>query len=231
MKTMYFYLATNTAIGIIIGLFILLIAVFIYLGWFALDPKEYPWDNDENDIMKTRLTPDELINNSRGYKNRVKQTISFIDPTDMLGRVADCGEANMLKLKIELHFGIIVETLDWNFNDVIKPEGRYDTILAFEVLEHVYNPLTFLLTVRNWLNKDGCIYLSTPRIWPQCMRSPHHFHEIPTDRLMWLFEEAGLKIVKQGKVRFGTVWYRHLLGPENMLRYFFKTRIYKLVKE
>jgi SAM-dependent methyltransferase len=183
--------------------------------------------------MRTRLDtnelwPDKLPNS---FLNRAKETIRFINP---VGKIADCGEDNPLKHMIQDYFELEITSLDWNFNEplrVAKNVVKYDTILALEVLEHLFNPLVFLNSLKRLLTDDGTIYLSTPCQWPQIIKAIHHYHEIPTDRLMWLFDEAELKIIRKGKTTIAGSWYNHIYGIRPILRYFQKTRIYQLQKK
>jgi SAM-dependent methyltransferase len=114
--------------------------------------------------------------------------------------------------------------------DYIEFDVTYDTILCFEVLEHLFNPLLFLEQLKKLLKKDGVIYLSTPYQCPQILKAIHHYHEIPTDRLMWLFDAANLKIIESGKLTIAGNWYNHISGLRPFMRYFQKTRIYKITK-
>jgi hypothetical protein len=178
--------------------------------------------------MKTKLDVKLMRMMPNAYRNRIRRTITWINPSDMIGSVCDCGETNPLKEEIEKHFDIKLDSKDWDFNKSIGKQSKYNTILAFEVLEHIYNPLVFLNQIKGLLKSDGVIYLSTPRVFPQWLRSEYHFHEIPTDRLKWLFDEAGLKVVEEGKISLRGDWYHYLWGFRPFLRGFWRTRIYKL---
>jgi SAM-dependent methyltransferase len=178
--------------------------------------------------MKTELDTETLWTITHAIRNRIRRTIAFIDPEDLKGKIADCGETNPMKEGIEKHFNVTIKSHDWNFNFPSLTIYAYNTVLAFEVLEHIYNPLTFLYSVKRMIRPGGVIYLSTPRTWPQWNMIQFHYHEIPTDRLMWLFEEAGLKIVRSGKISLRGDWYHYLWGFRPFLRGFWKTRIYKL---
>jgi hypothetical protein len=183
--------------------------------------------------MRTKLDTKLMRMMPHAYRNRINRTIAWIDKEDLRGftgqgSLADCGETNPLKEEMERYFNISIDSLDYNFNYRFGYYKEYNTIFAFEVLEHCYNPLVFLETIKNLIDENGVIYLSTPRVWPQWLRSEYHFHEIPTDRLMWLFEEAGLKVVKKGKISLRGDWYHYLIGIRPILRGFWKTRIYKL---
>ena len=173
-------------------------------------------------LNKQELFPDKLSNS---FLNRAKNTIDFIESVDLPS--CDCGEDNPLKRMIKDHFNKEICSYDVDF-DYEKMQGRYKTVFCFELLEHLYNPLFFLNNIKNMLLPDGIIYLSTPYQRPQLLKSIHHFHEIPDDRLMWLFNEAGLKILKQKRIAIAGNWYDHIHGIRPILRYFQKTRIYKL---
>lgn len=169
-------------------------------------------------LKKEDLYPKKFPNS---FLNRVKETKEFLD--DIEFPACDCGENNPMKEMINPN----ITSINVDF-DRDKFPGQWKTITCFEVLEHLYNPLFFLENLKKALLPGGYIYLSTPYQFPQFLKAVHHFHEIPTDRLMWLFNEAGLKIVKEGKVTIAGNWYNHIRGFRPLLRYFQKTRIYKL---
>lgn len=173
-------------------------------------------------LNKLELWPEKLPNS---FTNRIKETIEFIE---LRGNVMDCGENNPMKEAIESHFDKKIDSVDWNFNEKCLYKRKYDTILCFEVLEHVMNPLLFLNELKKMLKPKGVVYLSTPHQYPQILKAIHHYHEIPTDRLMWLFDESGLTIKEKGKVTIAGNWYNHIFGIRPILRYFQKSRIYKI---
>ena len=174
-------------------------------------------------MKPTRLAKDELFPNKlpNSFVNRAKQTIEFID--EIIFPACDCGENNPLKEMMDSN----IKSVNVDFDRDNFP-GAWLTITCFEVLEHLYNPLFFLENLKETLLPGGYIYLSTPYQIPQLLKAIHHFHEIPTDRLMWLFDEAGLAVAKQGKVTIAGNWYNHIHGIRPCLRYFQKSRIYKL---
>lgn len=185
---------------------------------------------DSKKIRSFRLSTDDLWPEKlpSSFLNRVSDTIDFIKPE---GGVADCGEDNPMKHYIESYFNITIDSLNWDFNHGQIRSVQYDTILCFEVLEHLMNPLLFLKEISDMLLPGGKIYLSTPYLWPQILKGGHHYHEIPTDRLMWLFEEAGLKVVRSGRVSIAGSLIYHLKGIRPLLRYFQYSRIYELCLE
>lgn len=181
--------------------------------------------------MKTRLAHDELWPGKLpdSFLNRASGTVRWLATQQLQGkRIADCGEDNPLKNIISSRLGLEIETINWDFNHQCPINEKYDVILCFEVLEHLFNPLLFLESLKGLLNENGIICLSTPYHCPQMLKTPRHYHEIPSDRIMWLFEAAGLKAEEVVKIRTSGKWYRHLYGIRPVMRYFQKTRLYRL---
>jgi len=181
--------------------------------------------------MKTRLKREELWPDElpQSFFNRAIETIQYLKNEPFGGRsIVDIGEDNPLKGMIEAGLSVKIDSFNADFDNMFRCGKKYDVILCFEVLEHLFNPLSFLEQLKCMLNKNGVIYLSTPYQYPQCLKAVHHFHEIPTDRLMWLFDAAGLTVVEMKKITIAGNWYNHLTGIRPMLRYFQKTRLFKL---
>jgi 2-polyprenyl-3-methyl-5-hydroxy-6-metoxy-1,4-benzoquinol methylase len=65
------------------------------------------------------------------------------------------------------------------------PAAPYDTITAFDVLEHLREPRAFLDRLRSWLVPGGTLALTLPdvsSIYPRLMRR-HWFYYAPSDHL------------------------------------------------
>ena len=58
--------------------------------------------------------------------------------------------------------------LEQDFSQISKilESSAYKTIICFNVLEHVYNPIKVLENLVNLLQKDGFLHISTPISWP-----------------------------------------------------------------
>lgn len=94
--------------------------------------------------------------------------------------------------------------------DIIKNEGRFEVIVAADVLEHVYEPLSVLSAMKRFLREDGYIIVSLPHVghsaihacllqedfeyrdWGLLDRTHIRFFGIKN--IQALFENAGLKI-------------------------------------
>lgn len=88
-----------------------------------------------------------------------------------------------------------------------EPPRRYDTITAFDVLEHTIAPVEFLERVREWLVPDGTLALTLPdvgSIYPQLIMRKHWFYYLPNDHLHYfnpttarvLLEQNGFRVEK-----------------------------------
>ena len=93
----------------------------------------------------------------------------------------------------------------------IKQEGQFEVVVAADVLEHVYEPLSVLTAMKDFLTEDGYIVISLPHIghsaihacllqedfeyrdWGLLDRTHIRFFGIKN--IQALFEKAGLKII------------------------------------
>ena len=84
---------------------------------------------------------------------------------ELKGRVLDIGEENELKCLMEEWGDVEIDsTFRCDFNKTLRSNGgSYDTVLCFEVMEHLMNPAHFMTLLWAILKKDGVLYLTTPR--------------------------------------------------------------------
>jgi 2-polyprenyl-3-methyl-5-hydroxy-6-metoxy-1,4-benzoquinol methylase len=91
-----------------------------------------------------------------------------------------------------------------------SPPRQYDTITAFDVLEHTIRPTDFLDRVRTWLVPDGTLALTLPDVssaYPQWIMRRHWFYYLPNDHLHYfdpstvraLLEQRGFRVEKVGR--------------------------------
>ncbi|MDQ3986392.1 MAG: class I SAM-dependent methyltransferase [Actinomycetota bacterium] len=127
---------------------------------------------------------------------------------------------------------------DLNLQDWKLPEGRYDAVVAIEVLEHVENPSAFIRNARKIVKPGGVVLVTTPNVISvesrkRMLRSGEfaffgigelhhsgHLSILP----YWLMEELVrkegfevLEMVFMGRqklfFRQGRQWWKHLLIP------------------
>ncbi len=76
--------------------------------------------------------------------------------------------------------------------DLEPLDGSFEVVTAFEVLEHLYNPLHALLEVKRLLaGEDARLFVSMPLRKPIFLASPDHFHEMTRSEALSLFTRAG----------------------------------------
>lgn len=122
--------------------------------------------------------------------------------------VLDIGPPNALARVMATRFGVDIENtgrhdLDREPLHAFR-SGPYATITAFEILEHVLNPLWVLDGCRQVLHPDGVLYLSVPRrsAWEWLFgKCDEHFHEFARDELAWLVDKAGFDAVRWVELR------------------------------
>lgn len=77
-------------------------------------------------------------------------------------------------------------------------DNAFDSILCNQVLEHVFNPESFLKEINRVLKPGGKILLSVPFVWDE-HEQPFDYARYSTFGLNHLFNNAGLEIVKHKK--------------------------------
>lgn len=85
----------------------------------------------------------------------IGELAEFIDPEKYFGSDKDVESVNMAKRKYPHHTFYKLE----GYCDIYK---EFDTVVALAVLEHVENPVDFLIYLKSLLKKEGSIVLTTP---------------------------------------------------------------------
>ncbi len=128
--------------------------------------------------------------------------LAAIRPHARPGRWLDVGAATGHFVEAAVLAGIAAEGCELSGSAVERARGRgltmhhaavedftptapYDTITAFDVLEHLREPRAFLDRLRRWLAPGGTLALTLPdvsSIYPRLMRR-HWFYYAPSDHL------------------------------------------------
>jgi len=179
---------------------------------------------------------------TRGYHKRfLKNNKSFAPNTKVLDLGCGTGEfiAELKERGCEV-FGVdfdreAIETAKnkfglknvypLSFEEFFKKQDlpKFDIITAFEVIEHLTNPLFFMSNVKGLLKDDGRVVLSTPcreRVLPNLNNwdfPPHHFLRWNQTSVSNIFYKIGLKIseisyVEEFKILSETVMGRFETG-------------------
>ena len=96
----------------------------------------------------------------------------------------------------------------------------YPTVWIFEVIEHLMNPLLFMLRLRNYCDNRTRIFITYPRHSVSLFWAPNHFHEMDKFRFRHLVESAGYEIVKHKKKILYRKWSSYFKGLRPLCRLF-----------
>lgn len=98
-----------------------------------------------------------------------------------------------------------------NWPELLEKENKFEVLVAADVLEHVYEPLTVLKAMKGFLNKEGYMVISLPHIGHSVIHAclleedfeygdsglldRTHIRFFGIKNIQKLFEDAGMKIV------------------------------------
>ncbi|MBC8346023.1 MAG: methyltransferase domain-containing protein [Candidatus Marinimicrobia bacterium] len=160
-------------------------------------------------------------------KIRWSKTLEFIGICDKTKSGLDIGDRTSFTIELENVFGCTFKNTNIDL-DTGKIKGKYDVITAFEIIEHLYNPLWCLEQIRQGLSENGRLYLSTPLGKPYFLWAPGHFHEMHQERLHSLFKRAQFRIIRQNIFRIHPTYF-YFTGFRPFIRGIFeKVQIYEL---
>jgi SAM-dependent methyltransferase len=133
--------------------------------------------------------------------------------------ILDIGEPNLITGGLNKYLWNVTNTEgDLNFPGWL-PDGKFQFVFCFEVLEHLQNPLLFLREVRDRMPDGGKLYLTTPMESLRMLRMPFHFIEYDRYRLMSLFDLSGcFRIEEIGITGSGYPWFIFWRGLRPFLR-------------
>jgi len=131
----------------------------------------------------------------------------------------DIGEYNPRVKYLAEKMGLEIKTIDTDdFNwDKIK-ERDCKRIFAFEIIEHLQNPLFFMNELKKVISKDGYIYVIIP-CNPRCLWHKMHFFEMNRKHFeKWILNPLDLKIIRYQKIYFIPSWRAYLIGVRPLIR-------------
>ena len=111
------------------------------------------------------------------------------------GKILDVGERNPAGTRLENVFNVLLDNTKGDLDeDFFIPIKKYDLIIMSHVIEHLFNPLSCLMKLKNRLSQDGRIIVFTP--WAskslKINWSDIHYHEIDEYRMKKLIKRCGL---------------------------------------
>ena len=178
------------------------------------------------DYFKNKI--DKEYANKPATKIRWDKTLEFMGSGKNIKSALDIGDRTGLTEMMEDKYGVKFDNTQGDL-DKIELKGSYDLVTSFEVLEHLFNPLFNLVQIKNILNPNGRLILSTPLAKPRILWSEEHFHEMSKNSIQALFEAAGLKVLRENHFRVYPVTF-YFKGIRPLLRLIYdKIQIYELV--
>jgi hypothetical protein len=163
---------------------------------------------------------------------RWRKTLEFLRGSSLSGaslsRGLDMGDRTPFTASLEQHFECPFENTTVDL-DLEALSGSFGVVTAFEVLEHLYNPLHALLEVKRILaGEDARLFVSMPLWKPAFLASPDHFHEMTRSEALLLFTRAGFSVLRSAEFRIRHPLF-YLTGVKPLLRAWYeKVQIYEL---
>jgi SAM-dependent methyltransferase len=182
-----------------------------------------------------RTTIDADYLNDPAHRIRWQRTLDFLAGSSLAGvsrsNGLDVGDRTPLTAMLEAHFSCPFENTTVDL-DVERLSGSFAVVTAFEVLEHLYNPLHALLEIKRILvGMDARLFLSMPLWKPQLLASSDHFHEMTRDAALSLFNRAGFVVLRSAEFRIRQPFF-YLTGVKPLLRAWYeKVQIYELASQ
>ena len=89
------------------------------------------------------------------------------------------------------------------------PDGAFETIVSFQVIEHINNDKLYLEEIHRVLKPGGRAYISTPNIRFSLTRNPWHIREYTADQLFNLCKNIFSSVNAKGIGGNEKVWAYH----------------------
>jgi hypothetical protein len=139
--------------------------------------------------------------NNKALQNRYDNSIAFVEKSLPKGSVIfDLGIDNPLAQRLRANGFTVVNTEGEDLDD--RPEIvstiKADATTAFEILEHLVNPLDVLRTLptqRLFATVPLALWFAKAYRHPTDLRD-RHFHEFEDWQFDWLLEKAGWRIIR-----------------------------------
>jgi hypothetical protein len=182
-----------------------------------------------------RTVVDQTWSTDPAHQMRWEKSLAFVSESDAVQLPAraglDIGDRTPATAMLEAHFGCRFDNTAVDLDtEPLDVATRYPVVTAFEVIEHLYNPLHLLLEIRKALDPSPSsrLFLSTPAWKPGFLQSTDHFHEMPKRSLDALMSRAGFEVVRSSEFGIRSPLFC-LKGVRPLLRCILeKIRIYEL---
>ncbi len=133
-------------------------------------------------------------------EQRLRHTQEFLG-TELAGPALDIGPKNGFGDALGARYGIAVVNTEGDLDldrwgpDRPAPAGGFPAVFCFEVIEHLLNPLFFLVRLRAHCGPSTRVFITYP-LRPRFFWSDIHWHEIDRRRFRYLLDQAGYEAVR-----------------------------------
>ncbi|MBW3469968.1 class I SAM-dependent methyltransferase [Arthrospiribacter ruber] len=185
----------------------------------------------------TEITSDKLVSDNPIHQRLLKAYIAakpFVKG-DLLE--VGCGEGRGVEVllpKATSYLGLdkiqeVIETLSAKFPEakfqqaIIPPfagieDNSFDTVVSFQVIEHIENDKLFLQEIYRVLKPGGKAIISTPNIRHTLSRNPWHIREYTAPQLSRLCEDIFDEVETMGIGGNSKVWNYHEANRKSVNR-------------
>ncbi len=155
-------------------------------------------------------------------RQRKRHTLRFVGER-LDGPVLDIGPANDFGRDLAAHYRVELANTEGDLDfdewrpDREAPAGAFAAVFAFEVIEHLMNPLFFLVRLRRFCRPGARVFITYP-VRPRFLWSDIHWHEIDRRRFLFLVDQAGYEVVRYQERLLWREWSFYLTGLRPFLR-------------
>ncbi|ABB23060.1 hypothetical protein [Pelodictyon luteolum] len=166
------------------------------------------------------------------HRVRWEKSVRFLEkwrvPAGLHPSGLDLGDRTPMTELAEALFGFTFDSSRVDLDEG-SLSGCYGVVTAFEVLEHLFNPLHALLEVKKVMAGSAArLFVSMPLRQPELLRSPEHFHEMSRTAALALFGRSGFRVERSAEFRIRRPLF-YLSGFKPLLRFFFeRVQVYEL---
>lgn len=176
----------------------------------------------------TEIASDKLISDNPIHQRLLKAYIAA-KPL-VCGNLLEigCGEGRGVEIlleRVEKYHGLdkiqeVIDRLEKKFpqatfeQTVIPPlqtipSSTYDTVVSFQVIEHIKDDALFLKEIHRVLKPGGKAIITTPNITHTLSRNPWHIREYTPKQLKWLGEKVFQNVEAKGIGGNEKIWAYH----------------------
>lgn len=176
----------------------------------------------------TEIASDKLISDNPIHQRLLKAYMAAIPLVEGDLLEVGCGEGRGVEIlmnRVKAYHGLdkipqVIEKLKARFPDasfeqavipplLTVPSAKYDTVVSFQVIEHIEDDRLFLQEIYRVLKPGGRAIISTPNIRLTLSRNPWHIREYTGNQLRMLCEGIFDKVEGLGIGGNEKVWAYH----------------------